>query len=322
MSNPLSFSFLCRKCLLRPVHFHSQQKHGISSLLKGNADNFVVVMSNSYLAEGFTETFKFLSSVSLLGPSSSVLLLAVGLRLATVPVRILNEKLTSQRLMMVHLVRKQVYEKIGAHYGIATAFDAGNGKWTLNTHDSLIQKSADELSDENVKRQVSDQKLTMSRLVMLRYCLVPIWIQCNFGILRYVEGLFGQQIPGFLWIDSLTLADPFMVFPICMGALALTNVWANRWMFMSTSSNYKVLAACFDVALVAVIIGSVKMLSDSPVIFSLYWCCVLTTGLLETLLLRSPKVKRLFSIGPLPDDAEKPFRSLFRRRIYVPYSMH
>uniref|UniRef100_A0A183C0T6 Mitochondrial inner membrane protein COX18 n=1 Tax=Globodera pallida TaxID=36090 RepID=A0A183C0T6_GLOPA len=318
-----SILFVCQnRSAIRSAAAHVRQMRNSSSLIKDVlVDNFTIFMTNSFLAQGVAESLKFMTASNLLGPTTSVLLLSVGLRLATVPVTVLAEKLTSQRMMTQNLVHKQVYEKMAAHYGITASIDEKDGKWTLNTQDQLILRSANELATENLRKHVEQKNLWFARLLALRVCLVPVWVHGNMGLVRYVQDVGAQCLPGFFWLTSLTQADPYMVLPLCMGCLALLNTWVSRWMFMSGSQHYRVTAACLDIVMVAIVIAGTKIMMDLPAILPLYWCFTLSTSLLQILLLQHPRVKRLLGIGPLPTDTPTPFRSLFRRRRFIPSSM-
>uniref|UniRef100_A0A914H715 Uncharacterized protein n=1 Tax=Globodera rostochiensis TaxID=31243 RepID=A0A914H715_GLORO len=250
--------------------------------------------SSSLIKDGVAESLKLMTASNLLGPTTAVLL---------------------------NLVHKQVYEKMGAHYGISASIDEKDGKWTLNTQDQLILRSANELATENLRKHVEQKNLWFARLLALRVCLVPVWVHGNMGLMRYVQDIGAQCLPGFFWLSSLTQADPYMVLPLCMGCLALLNTWVSRWMFMAGSQNYRVTAACLDIVMVAIVIAGTKIMIDLPAILPLYWCFTLSSSLLQVLLLQHPRVKRLLGIGPLPTDTPTPFRSLFRRRRFIPSSM-
>ncbi|KHN81390.1 hypothetical protein Tcan_05936 [Toxocara canis] len=67
----------------------------------------------------------------------------------------------------------------------------------------------------------------------------------------------------------------------------------------------------YDVLLAFFTLFAVRIMIDMPACIPLYWLVVSASGIVQSLMLRHPRVKALLGIQRLPTDSHRPFRDLF-----------
>jgi len=120
--------------------------------------------------------------------------------------------------------------------------------------------------------------------------------------------LNGLSDGGFLWFTDLTIADPTWIFPIFIGASYLLNIQLGQ---MNRKTEMTMVG---DTIIRLMRIGSVFMIFISaqlPMAVTLYWATSSGYSLLQNLLFKSPKVKKLFGIRSLPNQPGFSLSSLF-----------
>jgi len=238
-----------------------------------------------------------------LAPVCSFVVVGLSLRILTLPFHVYAEKILSKRIQTSHLLERSVIEKIGNHYNVPVVMDPESGRMRLDTGEVKIHRHAMELTREKTMEFVIKHRLQLARVFCLKVCTAPLWILSSFSIRNIlIEDM--PHLGGFLWLGDLAQPDPYTALPIACGVVAFLNIYAHRFGPVRYKRFYEAMQ------IVSVIVG-IKIMSMIPACISIYWLSVLSTSLLQSLLLRHPKVKQWLGIGPLPTDSPTPFRDLF-----------
>ncbi|KAF3426407.1 hypothetical protein E2986_06268 [Frieseomelitta varia] len=155
----------------------------------------------------------------------------------------------------------------------------------------------------------------------------PIWISLSVAI-RNMCYMLPQIDPatvkdfqelttgGFGWIQNLTDIDHFFIFPILFGLSNLVVMEINHMLFRVTDSRFsriyknfcRILTLCF-----------VPLMSCLPSCLSLFWVTNNLCSISQSLLLLSPKVRRLFRIPKTDVEYRHPYEKLQERLRHIFY---
>uniref|UniRef100_A0A915DCX0 Mitochondrial inner membrane protein COX18 n=1 Tax=Ditylenchus dipsaci TaxID=166011 RepID=A0A915DCX0_9BILA len=301
---------LCLK-LTNPCHslVYSQQRqyNYVNQVSSQMGHYFLQYASDCYITQSIQavmEAFQWMG----LAPTASFVATGLVMRLATAPLNIMADSLSAKRFHGVNFLTRNVLQKVGDHYKVPLIYDKSTSQLTLNTADRTIIEEADKLVKENEETYCSKQGLQMSRIMCLKSAAIPVWVLSSFAIRNLVDGASPASYDGFLWLDSLLEPDPYYVFPLCVTALGFLNLYTSRFL-RPKNQNTKVVAA-YNVlfGFTMIVVGNV--LSLLPAYFPIYWSSVAATGIIQSVMLRSSRVKQLLRIGKLPTDSPTPFRDL------------
>ncbi|XP_002737317.1 cytochrome c oxidase assembly protein COX18, mitochondrial-like [Saccoglossus kowalevskii] len=155
---------------------------------------------------------------------------------------------------------------------------------------------------------------------LLLWVQLPMWVFISFA-LRNMTGAFpgkvaqefGPLVPsmateGALWFPDLTLPDPFVILPIILGLSnllviemhALRSTKPTKWQGRITN-----LFRFFSVAMV-------PLAAYLPTGMSLYWASSSVYGLGQNLLLKSPKMRRIFQLPHVPSESTTPYKDMMK----------
>lgn len=115
---------------------------------------------------------------------------------------------------------------------------------------------------------------------------------------------------GYLWITNLTVPDPF-VLPITMGLLNLAIIEIN---YMNKRKALTKLTKYLTYFFRIVAIGMIPIAMYVPSCVSLYWVTSSAFGLLQNLVLLSPRLRRLARMPITVSESAHPY-SLLREKI-------
>ncbi|EZF35796.1 hypothetical protein H109_03406 [Trichophyton interdigitale MR816] len=126
-------------------------------------------------------------------------------------------------------------------------------------------------------------------------------VPLGFGCFRVLRGMSALPVPGLdsesvLWLQSVTMPDPFFVMPVATGALMFVALKRGGDVGMSNLMN----SALGKGMVYGLPIVTVCTMTFWPGILQLYF---LTTGALsvcQTYIMTTPRLRKLVGLGPLP----------------------
>ncbi|XP_011143328.1 cytochrome c oxidase assembly protein COX18, mitochondrial isoform X1 [Harpegnathos saltator] len=156
---------------------------------------------------------------------------------------------------------------------------------------------------------------------------LPLWISLSMSIRNLCYMLPKQDASayatyqefitdGFLWVTNLTVADPFLL-PVMMGLFNLAIIeitHMNR--IKETTKLTRYMIYFFRI----VVIGMVPVAMYVPSCVSLYWATSSAFGLLQNLILLSPKLRRFAGVPVTASESSRPY-SLLREKIIARCSL-
>ncbi|XP_014478096.1 PREDICTED: mitochondrial inner membrane protein COX18 [Dinoponera quadriceps] len=156
---------------------------------------------------------------------------------------------------------------------------------------------------------------------------VPLWVSLSVSIRNLCYMLPEQNAnsyathqefttDGFLWITNLTVADPF-VLPIAMGLCNLAIIEINH-MSRTKETTKWIKYMTYFARIVA--IGIVPIAMCVPSCVSLYWATSCAFGVLQNLILLSPKLRRFARVPITASESPHPY-SLLREKIIARCSL-
>ncbi|XP_006898504.1 PREDICTED: mitochondrial inner membrane protein COX18-like [Elephantulus edwardii] len=173
---------------------------------------------------------------------------------------------------------------------------------------------------KNMRRLVSELYVRDNchpfKATVLVWIQLPMWIFLsvalrNFSMgVTHSEGLSVQEqlaTGGVLWFPDLTALDSTWILPISVGAvnLLIVEIIALQKMGMSRFQKY----VTYFVRGVSVLMIPVAATVPSSIV--LYWLCSSFMGLLQNLLLRSPRFRQFCQIPLTKSDSPTPYKDLF-----------
>ncbi|KAL5290854.1 COX18 family protein [Megaselia abdita] len=229
----------------------------------------------------------------------------------TLPLAIYSTRITSKienlTLEMPALVKELKAE---------TAFGIRKYKWT--------EKKARMIYNRSVKKQwdaliVRDNCHPAKTLILL-WGQIPLWIFQSAAIRNLVHlqpdptsiqaqiAFTELTVGGFGWIPNLTDVDHSFILPVALGLINLSIIQLQVWMRSERPSGkvQKIATNFFRVFSVAMI----PISSMVPSVLCVYWVSSSTYGLLQNLLIASPKVRRLVGIPKTKSELEAPYSHL------------
>ncbi|KAI1719041.1 60Kd inner membrane protein domain-containing protein [Ditylenchus destructor] len=169
--------------------------------------------------------------------------------------------------------------------------------------DKLAAERAAKIDDisYNVMKKIADHcniNYYNRRETCLRLLPIPLWIFSMFAVRGAALGAPSYFNSSFLWIDSLAAPDPYYVFPIFVGTLAILQFYVskaaqptiNRRTLINVNRKIQIAHLCPLIAI------SVFIMAHLPACISMYWSSFMLTGIIQILLLRQKKVKEFFAV--------------------------
>ncbi|XP_011881073.1 PREDICTED: mitochondrial inner membrane protein COX18 isoform X2 [Vollenhovia emeryi] len=183
------------------------------------------------------------------------------------------------------------------------------------------KKYAKQLYNRSVKKQWNKlivrencHPVKASLLVLVQ---IPLWISFSMSIRNLCYMLPKQDASayttyqqfttdGFLWISNLTVADPF-ILPIAMGLFNLAIIEISHMSRVKEMTKWQRYLTNFF-RLVA--IGMIPIAMSVPSCLSLYWATSSAFGLLQNLILLSPKLRRFAKVPITTSEQPHPYLGL------------
>ncbi|VDM38853.1 unnamed protein product [Toxocara canis] len=244
----------------------------------------------------------------------TIMLSGLALRIITSPTHILAEKLFAKRLHATNFLSQEILKRLSAHYKIDVVPSKDGKRLQLNTTDEEILRKSNEVVEEHTAKYLKEHRLQASRIQNLKMCTVPVWIFSSFAIRNIITSEFHPNIAGVLWFPNLLQPDPYFILPIAVGVFGFFNLVGR--VFQSQRRIYPIKmdtlrTRSYDVLLAFFTLFAVRIMIDMPACIPLYWLVVSASGIVQSLMLRHPRVKALLGIQRLPTDSHRPFRDLF-----------
>ncbi|GAB1869310.1 Mitochondrial inner membrane protein COX18 [Camponotus japonicus] len=151
---------------------------------------------------------------------------------------------------------------------------------------------------------------------------LPLWISLSMSIRNLCYMLPKQDAnayiiyqefitDGFLWVTNLTVADPF-VLPIAMGLFNLAIIEITYMSRIKELTKWKQYLTYFFRIFT---VGMIPIAMYVPSCVSLYWATSSAFGLLQNLVLLSPKLRRFAGVPITSSESPHPYRLLKERII-------
>ncbi|PSN37222.1 hypothetical protein C0J52_12661 [Blattella germanica] len=115
------------------------------------------------------------------------------------------------------------------------------------------------------------------------------------------------SVGGFGWIPNLLVPDESLVFPVALGFINLAIVELQTMSKIRKEGKLQKYVTHFFRGLSLVMI---PIAASVPSCLSLYWVTSSTYGLIQNLILLSPRVKRFGNIPETPTELEKPYKHI------------
>jgi len=267
--------------------------------------------SDAYITEGIQAGIEGLHALDVPWVPSFVIA-GITLRILTSPVHILGEKFFARRLHLSNYLTGQMYKKVSERHAIPMGVDSETNELKFNHPNPELNEKADTMVKSALHSYFRDNRLTQPRIMFMKFSTFPLWIFSSFAIRNILTTDFGVNLGGFLWVNNFLEADPYFILPVAVGLLGFLNFYSNRIIFPSKKgkTNLKI----YDGLLLTSTVVGVAVLLNMPACLSLYFLSVSLTGIIQSLLLRHPKVKELVGIQRLPWDSKTPLRDLLLLR--------
>jgi inner membrane protein COX18 len=156
------------------------------------------------------------------------------------------------------------------------------------------------------------------KTVLLVFFQIPLWISLSVSLRNFVYQLPHQDfhaqltftelsVGGFGWIPNLIEVDSSLILPVCFGLLNLTNIEMQTLSKMNVPTKFQKYVTNFFRGLSIMMI---PIASAVPSCVVLYWTTSSAFGLLQNLILISPKMKRVCKIPQTPSELKQPYQHL------------
>uniref|UniRef100_F1L3U4 Inner membrane protein COX18 n=1 Tax=Ascaris suum TaxID=6253 RepID=F1L3U4_ASCSU len=243
--------------------------------------------------------------------ASTIVVSGLALRILTSPTHILAEKLFARRLHAANFFNQEILKRLSAHYNVGIVPSKDGKRLQLDTTDEKILRKSNEMVEEYTAKYLREHRLQASRIQNLKMCTIPVWIFSSFAVRNIITSDFHPNIEGVLWFPNLLQPDPYFILPIAVGIFGFFNLWSQRRVYPIEMNTFH---RSYDVLLAFFTLFAVNIMTDMPACIPLYWLMVSASGILQSLMLRHPRVKVLLGIQRLPTDSYTPFRDLFLLR--------
>ncbi|KAJ8015559.1 hypothetical protein DPEC_G00027380 [Dallia pectoralis] len=171
---------------------------------------------------------------------------------------------------------------------------------------------------KNLKRIVSELYVRDNchpfKASVLIWVQLPMWVclslalrNFSMGVSDVASALQGElTVGGALWFSDLTLPDSTWIIPISLGLinLLITEIFALRRLEASKVQKY------MTNIIRGISVVMVPLAASVPSSMALYWLSSSCVGLGHNLLLRSPRLRKLFRIPTMRSDSDTPYRDI------------
>uniref|UniRef100_A0A915BFD1 Uncharacterized protein n=1 Tax=Parascaris univalens TaxID=6257 RepID=A0A915BFD1_PARUN len=244
--------------------------------------------------------------------ASTVLVSGLALRILTSPTHILAEKLFARRIHAANFFNQEILKRLSAHYNVGIVPSSDGKRLQLDTTDEEVLRKSNEMVEEYTAKYLREHRLQASRIQNLKMFTIPVWIFSSFAIRNIITSDFHPNMAGALWFPNLLQPDPYFILPIAVGIFGFFNLWSQRRVYPIETNTFRIRS--YDVLLAFFTLFAVNIMTDMPACIPLYWLMVSASGIVQSLMLRHPRVKVLLGIQRLPTDSYTPFRDLFQFR--------
>ncbi|CAD5226178.1 unnamed protein product [Bursaphelenchus xylophilus] len=287
----------------------SMRCYGDAPAMPSIVTPFLTYFSDANITQGLNIGMELIHGTGLPWVGTFVVA-GLGLRLATAPFHVYAEKLFARRINAYNYFQTEVLKRVAKNNNKPIVPDESGTKLVIANDPELTAK-ASKAAEEALMKYVVENKLHSSRIQTLKLCTVPFWIYSSFAIRNVISADFAPALNGFLWIDDFLLPDPYFVLPVAVAVFGFLNLYSQRLIFPRQPTT---LNKFYDGFLGAFTMAATLIMIKMPACIPLYWLTVSATGLVQSLLLRHPKVKSLLGISRLPYDTRTPLRDLFLLR--------
>lgn len=154
------------------------------------------------------------------------------------------------------------------------------------------------------------------KLAFLPWVQLPLWITLSFS-LRNMCGAFPGRSPepdvlasftseGALWFSNLTLPDPYYILPVILATTNLLNIEIHALKRKSPTRTQRIMSNVFR----TLSLGMGYVGSLMPSAMTLYWAVSSSFGLMQNLMFRVPRVRRVLGVPRTASESKRPFREL------------
>jgi inner membrane protein COX18 len=154
------------------------------------------------------------------------------------------------------------------------------------------------------------------KMYLLPWIQLPMWLVLSLA-LRNMSGAFPGHhgdpetmqefsTEGLLWIQDLTMADPYYILPVVLVVTNLLNIEMNTLRVRVQSKRQVFISKFFRY----LTLGMGIIASQLPSAMSLYWAASSVYGLLQNVMLKVPVVRRHLRIPKTPSEPQQPFRTM------------
>ncbi|KRT78446.1 hypothetical protein AMK59_8011, partial [Oryctes borbonicus] len=146
---------------------------------------------------------------------------------------------------------------------------------------------------------------------LLLWFQIPLWVSYSMSLRNLVYMLPKGDLDahiiyteltlgGFGWIPNLIEADVSYILPVALGLINLLNVEINALLKTKSTKLQKYITNFFR----GISVVMVPLAACVPSCLALYWTISSSYGIVQTLILMSPKVKRICRIPPTSSELE------------------
>ncbi|GAB0095520.1 Cox18 [Sergentomyia squamirostris] len=273
--------------------------------------NLWMSMSKSVPVAYFQEGLIKLHDTTGLPWWATIILSTVLLRtVVTVPLTIYQNKIMA-RIELITLEMPEIAKELKRETAIAMK----QFNWTEKEAKLMYARS---LKKQWTKLIVRDNCHPAKTMIVM-WGQIPLWIFQSIAIRNLVymmpdptslqaQIILAQlSVGGFLWIPNLTIPDASLILPVTLGLLNLAIVEIQSLSRVRQGGRVQKYATNFFrfFSLVMIPLASVV-----PSCLSLYWVSSSAYGLIQNLLMMSPKFKHAVGIPTTPSQLEHPYKHL------------
>lgn len=150
---------------------------------------------------------------------------------------------------------------------------------------------------------------------------LPLWFTISLALRNMAGGFSGglggsvpeMTVGGAFWFPNLTLADPFYILPVLLGIVNLSIIEMNALTLREESKLFRSITYVFR----GISLLMIPIAMTVPSAICLYWTTSSCFGLMQNILIKFPKARRLCRISLTPIESQTPFRDMnaaFRRK--------
>jgi len=240
---------------------------------------------------------------------------------ATLPVAIRQNKNAARADLLAPTLERQI-ESLKINLIVRAKRE---GKEEEETR-KLVAKEIQALTVDFYKKHGISRSLMAPLAVML--VQLPLWVTISLA-LRNISGFVpasgivyapsaGVTTEGLFWCTNLSIADPYYILP----AILLVSNFANIAVASLTSTTTSRIMTNVRLFTKGFVLLGCAISAHMPAAISLYWASSGVYALMQTIVLKMPKVRRLVGIAKTGSEKDAPVRDMVavatvRWRVFV-----